>query len=110
MFPFSSGADCYGLSLFGREGVSGFGCFDRAGRSRVFGWVILDEGASYAYTESITGGFYVESPTDVEHYQAAWSRLVAESLDFIRSLEVVRQHATEHRSSHDRAGNGDNVA
>lgn len=75
-----------------------------------FTLIDLNDGASYAYIESITGGFYVESPTDVERYQTAWSRLVAESLDFTRSLETVRQHATEHRSTHDRAGNGGNVA
>lgn len=75
-----------------------------------FTLIDLTDGASYAYLDSITGGIYVEDPADVERYQTAWSRLVAESLDFTRSLYTIRRHATEHRSSHDRAGNGGNLA
>ena len=75
-----------------------------------FTLIDLIDGASYAYLEAITGGIYVEDPADVDRYHTAWSRLVAESLDFSRSLETIRQHATEHRSSHDQAGSGGNVA
>lgn len=57
----------------------------------------LQDGAQYAFVESLTGGLYIEEPADIATYARAWSRLQATSLDFERSIRVIRSIAAEHR-------------
>lgn len=59
----------------------------------------LQDGAQYAFVESLTGGLYIEESADIATYARAWSRLQATSLDFERSISVIRSIAAEHRRS-----------
>ncbi|MFE3776638.1 helix-turn-helix transcriptional regulator [Amycolatopsis sp. NPDC059090] len=59
--------------------------------------LVLNDGAVFAYLDTLTGGLFVEAPEEVEAYEAARSRLQAVALDFDASAKLVRQARDEHR-------------
>jgi transcriptional regulator with XRE-family HTH domain len=59
----------------------------------------LQDGATFAFLDTLTGGLYLEERDDIDAYQRAWTQLTANALDFHRSVSLLKQRAREHRRS-----------
>ena len=58
----------------------------------------LRDGATFAFLDTLTGGLYLEDQIDIDAYRSAWTQLTANALDFHRSVSILKQKASEHRS------------
>lgn len=64
-----------------------------------FKWFMLDDGAEYAYQETLSGGFYIENDAEVRDYAITWARLAGAALSFDRSAELISDVADQYRTT-----------
>lgn len=61
----------------------------------------LNDGTEYVYRDGITGGMYSDDADEAAVYREVWGRLQAMALDFDRSVTLMKQAHTRHRSRAD---------
>ncbi|MDV6010983.1 helix-turn-helix transcriptional regulator [Haloechinothrix sp. LS1_15] len=58
----------------------------------------LADGATYVYVDTLSGGLYLEEPSDIAMYTTTMERLQAQALDFDRSVQMIKRYAAQQRT------------